>query len=267
MAYQVDWSLLGPPVNYGERFLQGVEAGRQMVQQRRQQNALSRWAQSPDDPTAVRELMAIDPKVGYPIYKDLRERERETQTRTLTAQAVGGDEAALAQLAGIDLDAWSKLDTRTKALAKERNDYIGQAALAVSQLPEEQRAAAWDDYVRQGVEMGFDDLAPYQGQYSPESLNAALARSGMVKQFLDTQRIQWHQVGERPSFATDAYGRPVGSANPYSAMTGTAADEIPVISDPERAKNLPPGSVFKTPDGRILRVPGGSAATPPSTFP
>jgi hypothetical protein len=37
---------------------------------------------------------------------------------------------------------------------------------------------------------------------------------------------------------------------------GNSGQGLPVISDPAQARTLPPGSMFRTPDGRILRVPG-----------
>lgn len=266
----INWQALMQAPDIGQAVQQGIQMGAQMRRQQTVGNALAAYAKNPDDPTAVNALIQAEPRLGMQIKQQQIEQQRVQRIGQVQQRAAQGDPAALAELSGLDFDAWSKLDTKSQAKFKQQTDYIGEAALAISQLPEDQRPGAWESYIENGVRQGMEGLAQYKGKYSPETLNGALASAGKIKQFLDTQKIDWHQVGERPSFATDAMGRPIGSQNPYSASVGTApapSGDIPTIADPAQAKQLPPGTQFRTPDGRILRVPGGASQFGSPTFP
>jgi hypothetical protein len=48
-----------------------------------------------------------------------------------------------------------------------------------------------------------------------------------VAQVLDSQKITWHQVGERGSFATDNLGNPTGEGNPFAAGASSAPPPPP----------------------------------------
>jgi hypothetical protein len=53
----------------------------------------------------------------------------------------------------------------------------------------------------------------------------------------------------------------VGGGQPAGPPAG---ENIPTLSSPEQAASLPPGSRFRTPDGRIKIVPGGPTGSAPS---
>jgi hypothetical protein len=48
-----------------------------------------------------------------------------------------------------------------------------------------------------------------------------------VAQVLDSQKITWHQVGERGSFAVDNMGNPTGEGNPFVPGAQTAGPPPP----------------------------------------
>lgn len=200
------------PAAVGQQFTQAFEQGRERRRVDDTRSALSAFAMNPADENAFNALAQNAPEYAIQVRQQRDKAMQQQQAQDLQRRAAQGDQGALAELAGVDLDAWSKLDTRTQGEIKRRNDFMGQAALAVSQLPPAQQPQAWDSYVQQGVQMGFDDLAQYQGQYSPEAVRGLLAGSGLVKQFLDTQKIDYKvipQGGYLQGF--DNMGRPLES--------------------------------------------------------
>lgn len=209
------------PAQVGQQFTQAFQQGQQQRRETETRNALSAFAMNPADENAFNALAQNAPEYAIQVRQQRDKAQQQQQAQQLQQAAAQGDQGALAQLAGIDLDAWAKLDTRSKAAVKERTDFMGQAALAVSQLPPQQQAQAWDSYVQQGVQMGFDDLAQYQGRYSPDAVQALLANSGLVKQFLDTQRIDYKvipQGGYLQGF--DAMGRPLAEGGGQMQQAG-----------------------------------------------
>jgi hypothetical protein len=116
----------------------------------------------------------------------LMQEQRAANIRTKAAQ---GDPAALQQLVGIDFDSWKALDANQRKLVADQNSYIGQSALRISQLPTEQRAAAWDQVIDNGVARGFKELAEKRGQYSDKALTDAIDGAGLVEKFLNWQSL------------------------------------------------------------------------------
>lgn len=184
MNFNVNWGL-NAPVDVGGMVQQGIQAGQQI----RARNALSDYAQNPTPQT----LNALAP--GNPEFV-LRERERQAQAqqqaqqRQITGRAAMGDQDAMAQLAGLDIDTWAKLDGRTREKVKQATGFMGQAILQISQVPEAQRAQAWATYVQQAEASGLDIPTQYE-RYSPEALNAAAAESGMMEKLIKQFEPDW----------------------------------------------------------------------------
>lgn len=249
------------PNAVGGAFATGLKHGQQERETREVKGALSAYAVNPDDPKAFRTLAQYQPELAIKIGEQQRKRAQEQQIQRLTAAAAQGDKSAAAQLAGVDLDAWSKIDTHQRAQIKDRVDYIGQAALAVSRLPEGQRAQAWDQYIDQGVQAGHDDLAAYRGKYSPDALNAAIANAGQVKTLIDLTEPHYQTVPEGGSLVNTN-----DPAAVQSFVNGQPAANIARPASKAEFDALPPGAEFIAPDGSHRQKPGGQTARPSGTF-
>ena len=121
----------------------------------------------------------------------LMQEQRAADLRTKAAQ---GDPAALYQLVGIDPDGWKALGAEQRQRVKDINEYTGQAGLRISQLPAEQRAAAWDQVIDNGVARGFKELAEKRGQYSDKALTDAIDGAGLVEKFLSLAEPKYQVV-------------------------------------------------------------------------
>ena len=121
----------------------------------------------------------------------LMQEQRAADIRTKAAQ---GDPAALQQLVGIDFDSWKALGAEQRQRVKDINEYTGQAGLRISQLPPEQRAAAWDQVIDNGVARGFKELASKRGQYSDKALTDAIDGAGLVEKFLSLAEPKYQVV-------------------------------------------------------------------------
>lgn len=220
------------PAQVGGAFTAGLEHGQKQREDREVKGALSAYAINPDDETAFQTLAQYKPEMAIQIGQDRQKRQQATQMADLQSRAAGGDKAALQQLAGSNLDAWSKLDGVARDKIKARGDYAGQAALAVLNLPPEQRSAAWDDYAREGVNQGFEELGQFIGQYSQEKANSAIAQAGLVKELEamtepDTINLQLGgSVAERDPLTgiyKEVFRSNPGDKTPFSPVDTSAA--------------------------------------------
>lgn len=256
---------LPDPTAPGNAFMAGMEHGRAQRDEREVKGALAAYAVNPDDPQAFQTLARYKPELAISIRQDQAKRQQAAQLADLQQRAAAGDHGAMAQLAGIDLDAYDKLEDNRRQDTHDRVEAIGGAALRISQLPPEQRPQAWDAAIMQ-LSPRFPELAEYQGKYDESLLMSAIDTAGQAKQFFELSRPQYMAppegsalVNVRDPAAIAAYNSGVGASG--------GSGEIPTVATPEEAQRLPPGSQFKTPDGRILRVPGGGASNGTGGFP
>lgn len=251
------------PAAVGQQFQQAFQQGREQRQQAEAKNALTAYAMNPQDTNALNALAQYQPEFVIQQRQKQQAAQVEQQKADLQRRAAGGDQAALAELAGVDFQAWNALDTKSKTEVKRRADYLGQAGLAVAQLPDlEQRAQAWDQAVMQGVQMGFADLAQYQGQYSDQALQGVLANAGMIKQFLDGQKIDYKvipQGGYLQGF--DSQGKPLPDA-----QGNVGFQEVPQAAADYLRQNPALAAEFdaKYGQGASQRVLGGAGSGQPN---
>jgi hypothetical protein len=186
------------PSNAGNAFQQGYQISRENKRRDAYDNALSTLALNPNDEQAIQGLVKVDPKAGFDYANQQRQQQAQAQRAQYETEvkqrAAQGEQQAIAELAGFDWNAWKSISQQDKQALKQRNDYLGQAALAISQLPDEQRAAAWDAYAQQGAQLGYDDLGQYIGQYSPDSLNSMIANTGNVAKMLELDAPNYRVV-------------------------------------------------------------------------
>lgn len=164
--------------------------GHDRVKQARTQNALAAFMKNPSM-EGIAGVAQHDPMMAYQLrgmeekrQAGIAEQQMQARKVDLQRRAAAQDPEALAELAGIDYNAWKGIKDEQREDIKERADYIGNAALQISQLPENQRPQAWDQAVAEGAKT-WPDLAEFTGRYSEQALNTAIRRAGMVKTLYD----------------------------------------------------------------------------------
>jgi hypothetical protein len=182
----INWGILGNAPDAGQAFTVGLQQGQHQRREMQTQNALAAYAQNPDDPNAVHSLLAVDPRLGMQLMQDQRERQQHNELLQIRQRAASGDHEAVTELFARDPESWGRLDTRTREQVKQATSFMGNAVLAISRIPPEQRPQAWAHYVQQAEASGLDIPTHYE-QYSPDAMNAAAAEAGtmekVIKQF------------------------------------------------------------------------------------
>lgn len=175
------------PAQIGQDIQIAFQSGREMAKRQQAESALSAYAANPDDEAAFQGLAKYAPEYAITVSQARQKAKAKAYRRDVRMRAARGDAAAKLELWGDDPDIAMKLDKQQLEKAAEGIDFIADAAYQIVKMPEEQRATAWDQYLDRGVQMGFDGLAQYKGKYSPESLNAVVARAGEMKEFQEAQ--------------------------------------------------------------------------------
>ena len=265
MRNAFDYLKLPDPGNIARAFEEGLDQGRKTREEREVKSALSAYAVNPEDEGAFQKLAQYRPELAIQIGQDRRKQQQQALVMDLQGRAAQGDKAALAQLAGIDLNAWDKIGDNQRQQIAKQVDFVGNAALAVSRLPPEQRPAAWDSYIQQGVAAGFTDLAQYQGRYSDEALNGALAQAGMIKQFIDMNEPKYQVVPEGGALVNT--NDPAAVQSYVNGMAPQASPGGAVAAPASKAEfdALPPGTQYRAPDGS-MRIKGGGAGNGTGNF-
>lgn len=205
----INWNLgLAPDV--GGMFQQGFQVGQEKARQLKTNNALAAFAKNPQDGMAVNALIDADPRLGMQAMEQQRAQQKEREVQDLMQRAASGDRTALTGLARVNPDLFMKMDKAVLERSKRATDFLGQAALDISQTPEEQRAAKWSAYVRQAEASGMDIPTQYE-TYSPQALQGIVAEAGQAKELFDlltpkTMAVPaggtvYEYTPSRPSFA------------------------------------------------------------------
>lgn len=116
---------------------------------------------------------------------------------------------------------------------------------------------------REGQQTREDKLMALQRQYMMDEAGADV---DAAKNQIAALRVA-AQMSKQPKARTGfnpVSGRLYNLDTGQEVPLGEAGDNIPTVATPEEAKRLPPGSKFKTPDGRIMQVPGGPTGSAPS---
>jgi hypothetical protein len=199
-----------------------------MVRQQKQQNALLAQKQQQID-----------------LQRSEFEAEQAAAARKAQIQrdAAAGKPEAVAELAGIDFNAWRGLNTDAQAKIAAGYDAMGQAGLFVASLPPEQRSGAWDQQVDL-LAQRFPDVAQYRGKYSDQSLQSVIGQAGQFDKFWQMTKPQEFNVGPgegryrqtangietviapntqgAPAFSPVPQAQPQGRAQPVAKQVGGA---------------------------------------------
>jgi len=239
----VNWGL---GLNYpdaGQAFTQGLRSGAT-------NGALNALIANPNDPNIARRLAAFNPEDALKIQGQQQNALAAQNERDVRMRAAQGDPQARTELAGIDWDAWSKLDEGVRKQAEQAVDFIGQAALDIDSLPEEQRAARWSQYVRQAEARGMDIPTEYE-VYSPGVLAAALAESKQIKEAL---------AGREPKYITPAADEDLVNVRDPAAIAAFQASRAARAAAEQAQGAAPP-----PPPG--FQLDGGPTPTASGNFP
>jgi hypothetical protein len=182
------------PQQIGMNILGAFQMGRQERERQDYRTAVGDYATNPTG-EGLNALARYAPEFVLEERGRLQQQEQQQRQADLQRRAASGDPTALGELAGIDIDAWGKLNTAERQQHEQRVKVIGQAALAVSQLPPEQRPAAWDSYIGQ-LSQQYPELAEYRGQYSEQALMGAIAQSEQMGKFFELSRPSYQVIPE-----------------------------------------------------------------------
>lgn len=263
---EIDWGMLANPVDVGAQVQQGFATGAAMVKQVQTKNALRAYLANPDDPQAYNALAAFDPGAAQSVQEQRllqlklnKEAEDETLTRAVGTAAANGNISG-AKTAAISAGNFD-LAAHLEALDKDRRDKLGAFYKAAGPLAYQMRQMS-DPAQRQAFLQQNRDILEATGVdpkvidgfdvSNNQALDGLIAANQTVDQLIGQNKIEWHQQGENPSFATNAMGVPVGSANPATVA------QAPRVTDQKSYDAVPPGSHYLDPDGH-LRVKGGQS--------
>lgn len=241
-----NWGLLAQNQNQTMNALsQGFQIGQAIKGEREakeRQNALSAYVTNPEAEGAFAGLAQAAPEIAMRERGRMDQQQQQQRQADMQARAAQGDEEALAQLAGVDLNAWAKLDDRTRSQAEEQMKVLGNASLDILNRPPEQRPQVFDAYIAQ-LSSQFPSLAQYQGQYSEEMLRGVVAQAGAMEKLMASQRPRYQVLPEGATL--------VDTSNPQAVQDYSAQQAA--------------GSSPTLPDGFVLDQ-GGPQASPADTF-
>lgn len=139
---QINWGLLGQPVDVGGAFQQGLAQGQQARAERETDNALRALMANPDDGAAINALARYDPRTAMQLQAQQQQRQAAAQERDIRIRAAQGDPQARTELAGVNWDDYRGLAEDDLKRAKEGWKVIGQAALMADTEAEWNRLAS-----------------------------------------------------------------------------------------------------------------------------
>lgn len=222
-----NWSLLQGNQSQ-QYFNNGAQLGSHVaITQRAREldNALASYVTNPQDQAAFGKITQLDPRMGMQLQERQQKASAEQRRRELIPLAARGDETALLELWGADPDMAMKLDENSKKKAVDGVKYVASAAYKIKQLPPDQRPAAWDAYIDQGMAQ-YPGLAQYKGKYSDQSLDSIVAQAGETKMFEEFQQPRYVPLGEQGAIGLQ-YGRPIPGGPTVNPATQQKAPTAP----------------------------------------
>jgi len=149
----IRWELLGPPVDIGARFNEGMERGRAMRIQGTQDSALAALAGDPTNQSALAGLTAVNPALGMQVQNMALQREQLTARRGIGQQAARGDlSGARSAALGIgDFDSAKQL----AAMSEDQRKQLGETATVLTPI------------YRQLEEMPYEERKPFLASIAP----------------------------------------------------------------------------------------------------
>ncbi len=201
-----------------------------------------------------------------------RKQKQQATLADLLPRAMTGDKDALAGVAATgDPDAYFKIKTHLDSLGKdererEANRWKAAAPTLVRMktMPYEQRRAFLQHSAPMLQASGWTPEELMSFDPTDQSIDALGTAAMTVAQVQDSQKIDWHPIGERGSFATDNMGNPTGEGNPFAGGGGQSAPS----AAPAQTKVLGGKTYYQTPDGKWHDSPpeGGAGSNVGGNF-
>lgn len=227
------------PAAVGQQVQAGFQAGRQARQENDTRNALSALVTNPGDQQAMQTLAHSNPQAALQMQDRNRQSQaqqakaqQEQQTADLTQRALGGDEAALNELATVNFQRYSALADDQKAAAREEAKAFAGAALDVLQLPFNERQGRIVGYAQQMPQYAdeINQLAFLPPEEQEAALRAAIVEGNLIEKLHAMERPRYQAIPEggtlvdtsNPSAVRDFQGQQ-GGAPPLSAIEAELA--------------------------------------------
>lgn len=265
----IDWSILREqqPVDIAGNFATGYKIGSAMVDKFHERNALAALGQNPDDNAALTTLYQVNPDLAASLEtrrmtrQKFAEQQAEIARRAAlgtqyTTDPKGAENAAISQGDFDVAGEFSKLDETQQQKSAAFWEKAGPIAYQLQQTKDPAaRQALWAQAkpILQS-EVGDSSLLEKFDPTNDAQLNAAVTTAQKVGDLIGQNKIEWHQQGENPSFATNAAGVPIGTANP-----GTVGG-LPRVTDKQSYDAVPPGGHYLDPNGH-MRLKGGQSGS------
>jgi hypothetical protein len=239
--------------NPGNAFLQAYEGGRERRRESETQNALTQYAMNPQDPKTKAQLARWNPKMAI----EVRQHEE-----TMRLKQLEGYKDQI-QIGAAILEANPPRDQASWDMVRQM---AGRYGINAAELPQTWDATA-QQYV-QGVIAANKRLNPDKD-----------ARPSDVKSWEYRQSLPEPQRPAYDAFIRNARPQIFGSAEggyniydpnaaqPPAAQQPPSMANMPRVTTPQEAAQLPPGTQFVLPDGRIGTVPGGAGGNASGGFP
>lgn len=171
------------PMAVGQSFQMGLEQGRARRGEMETQNALSLLAKDPNSAEGMEKLAFYQPQAAMQMQEKRAAAMAKQAEGQLLQRAIGGDAAAMDELATVSFDKWKTLDANAKTQATEESKIFGNAALDLLNTPPEQRGAKLQGYVQQ-MGQQYPEVAQI-AQLPPAQLEAALRSAVFEAQMVD----------------------------------------------------------------------------------
>ncbi len=118
---------------------------------------------------------------------------------------------------------------------------------------------------RESKEDYASQLQKLQQQYMSGEIDDRQSGINSQRQMLQTLASLEKQPKRRTGF-NPITGELVDMETNAPIGEGGGDEALPLITSPDDARKLPPGTSFRTPDGRIMQVPGGGGGNAPGGF-
>jgi hypothetical protein len=201
----------------------------------------------------------------------------------------GNREALFTSLVAIDpqqatqiMTAMHAMDEDTFTRTTRRNTAMAQEAYNLLRRPESEWAAAFQESAPFLLEHGVSRQQLAGFRLTRDNLMDVITHARDIEKIAEEARPDMMVVPQgatiaavdrRTGQATPTYESPIVTGPggiPYSrppSMSTVQPGNLPLVSTPEEARQLPPGTQFRDPQGIVRTVPGGAGQSGPQTFP